>query len=156
MTKRRAGIFDPWRQESPVDPVVTLPEPLLVDATVGDDVQQPVRFAGRRAGVSVWLLGDNRAVLSKQAQTNVLTALLALKAKPALAATFATWGIQDTVPQTAGVKYTTITDGVRTVIVRGEGAQAMDSVALAFREAARLDPDVQRYLLSLGIRAYAT
>lgn len=154
--KKKAGIFDPWRQTRPE----AAPAPLEAK-TVGvtesveahDDVTQPVRFAGRRAGVSVWLTGDNSEVLVKQAQTNVLVAITTLMAKKNLFAVFNTWGIGDEA-RAAKEQHLVMNDGLRTVVVLGDYPKAMDAIAFAFRESMRTDPQVESYLLSLGIRAY--
>ena len=155
--KKKAGIFDPWRQTRPEPEAAPPlePKPIGVESAVEamDDVTQPVRFAGKRAGVSVWLSGEDPKTLVPQAQTNVLAAVTSLMAKPTLFKIFSRWGISD--PTTAGKEqHTRMTDGTRTVVVVGDYPKAMDAIAFAFREAMRTDPKVESYLLSLGIRAY--
>ena len=154
--KKRAGIFDPWRQERP--PPVVQVEPVLVKPSGDDDVDtaasQPVRFAGKRGGLTVWLAGvaPDRAAL--QAQTNVLAALLHLMNDKRVHPIFVNWGILNKDHTTGPAPRTVMNDGVRIVVVLGDYEKAMDAITSALREATRLDPKVGEYLLSLGIRPY--
>jgi hypothetical protein len=49
---------------------------------------------------------------------------------------------------------THLSDGVRTVVIRGNYDDAVDAITFAFREAMRTKESVTPYLTSLGIRPY--
>lgn len=152
MAKKRAGIFDPWRQERP-DIVVPV-EPQRVSTDPEDaGTLQPVRFAGRRGGVTVWLSTSDPANQQAQARVNLLAALTHLLTNKALTPTFVTWGIASR-SFADGKLETSMSDGVRTVVVRGDYVQAVDAITFALRDATRLDARTGDYLLSLGIRPY--
>jgi len=131
--------------------VVAPREPQRVDLAQ-ESQAHPVRFHGRRGGVSVWLTTADPEQRTQQAQTNVLAAILELGAQPKLAKVFTDWGVYTTVSKDA--PRTIISDGTRTVSVNGDYVAALDAIASAFREAVRVDPKAGDYLLSLGIRAY--
>ena len=152
MTKKRAGIFDPWRQERPA-PVVT-PRPIRSEDTLDGAAFQPVRFAGKRGGLTVWLSGGDAELILKQAQTNVLAALLHLMSNKKLHPIFINWGIMGKEHTEGSAPRTVMSDGTRMVVVLGEYEKAMDAIAFALREATRLDPKIGEYLLSMGIRPY--
>jgi hypothetical protein len=153
MAKKKAGIFDPWRQERP-ESVANL-EPLRVNHHTEDGgAPQPVRFAGRRGGLTVWLTGANPDATARQAQTNVLAALLHLMADKKLHQLFLNWGVLNKDHTEGAQPRTVMSDGTRTVVVLGDYEKAIDAVTLALREAVRQDPKVGDYLLSLGIRPY--
>lgn len=152
MVKKRAGIFDPWRQERPAPVIRT--EPVRVDVNAENVELQPVRFAGRRGGLTVWLSGTDPEATAKQAQTNVLAALLHLMADKKLHHIFLNWGVVGKDHIDGADLRTVMSDGTRTVVVLGDYEKAMDAITLALREATRQDPKVGDYLLSMGIRPY--
>lgn len=152
MAKKRAGIFDPWRQERPAPVAKT--EPMRVNSNAEDVVLQPVRFAGKRGGLTIWLSGENPELVTKQAQTNVLAALLHLMGNKTLHPIFVNWGIAGKDHVEGAAPRTVMTDGTRVVVVLGDYEKAMDAITLALREATRADPKVGEYLLSMGIRPY--
>jgi len=157
MAKKKAGIFDPWRQER-AEPVAKT-EPLHVDAyttdSVSSDPSQPIRFAGHRGGVTVWVPSGPTELMAKQAQTNLLAALLHLMANRKLYTIFNKWGLRnDRGSDFEREPWTVMHDGTRTVVVRGDYARALDAVTFALREASRTDVKVEPYLLSLGVRPY--
>jgi len=148
MTKQKAGIFDPWRQTH--EPAIT-PQTVDKSDTTGNPDPAPVRFAGRRAGVIVWLPGGDPA----QAQANVLFALESLMADKALYSFFTARGVLGGKEHVEGASLRTImSDGSRTVVVLGDYQTAMDSIAFAFREVSRAKSQTVEYLTSLGIRPY--
>lgn len=148
MTRQRAGIFDPWRQEHKAE---VAPQLTKVGGDTTEHVEpQPVRFAGRRGGIVVWLPGGDAA----QAQTNILFALESLMGDRALFAIFHKWGIGGKEQVEGTAPRTVISDGTRMVVVLGEYERAMDAVALALREVVRAKNSVSEYLASLGIRPY--
>jgi hypothetical protein len=152
MAKRRAGIYDPWRQGGD-EPEVVPREPVAVDTVEATAPPAPVRFAGRRAGVTVWLPGDTED-FSLQAQTNVLAAVQSLMQDTELFPIFRSWEIYGP-DLVAGISERTVmSDGTRTITVIGDYHRAMDAVAFALREAARKKETVARYLASLGIKPY--
>lgn len=150
--KNKKGIADPWDYERPPPPI----EPLRI--SVSDDESpplQPCRFAGHRAGVVVRLPVADADKLVPQANTNVLEALLKLLANQALFPVFRNRGIDLDDNDFEREPYVThFSDGTRKVSVRGKYEDAIDAIALAFREAARTDSSVTKYLDSLGIRPY--
>lgn len=153
MVKKKAGIFDPWRQERPAPVVKT--EPVRVDINAEEEaLQQPVRFAGRRGGLTVWLSGADPEVTTRQAQTNVLAALLHLMADKKLHHIFLNWGVLNKDHADGAEPRTVMSDGTRTVVVLGDYEKAIDAITLALRESTRQDPKVGAYLLSMGIRPY--
>jgi hypothetical protein len=151
MIKKKAGIFDPWRQERPPPP----PEPVPVSLEESGDAAMPFRFAGRRGGVIVWLPRQDEKKALPQAKTNILAALLKLLADPSLFPIFRTRGISTDTTDTSAERYLThLSDGVRTVVIRGNYDDAVDAITFAFREAMRTKESVTPYLTSLGIRPY--
>ena len=151
MTKK-PGIFDPWRQEAP-----PMPEPQSARPVDGPEDnygvgQHHIRFAGRRAGFVVWLNEDDPERIVAQAKTNVLVALTKLMGDQSLYAIFHKWNI--THEPVARDNYTVISDGGRKVCVQGDYEAGIDAIAFAFREAARTKESVEKYIISLGIRAY--
>ena len=155
MSKKKAGIFDPWRQET--EPLEEVPEPMRVNVdpeSMSAGATQPVRFAGKRAGLSVWIAHDNPEQAADQAQTNVLAALIELMTDEKLVGIFTKWGIGGDELVGGSAAHTVMSDGVRTVVAPGDYTKALDAVALALREAVRVKPKTNDYLLSLGIRPY--
>jgi hypothetical protein len=156
MAKKKAGIFDPWRQEKPDAPPPLEPQAarLVNSDTFDSSVQEPIRFHGKRGGVTVWLVAkENSALSTQQAQTNLLGALTHLLKNPALQPSFKNWGIVAG-QQTGTAAGTIISDGTRTIAVQGDYTTALDAITFALRDAARADPKVGEYLTSLGIRPY--
>lgn len=149
--KKRAGIFDPWRQERPLPP----PEPRPVSLEESGDEAKPFRFAGKRGGIIVWLPTQDDARALIQAKTNILAAVIKLLADPALFPIFRTRGISTETIDTDQERYVThFSDGSRTVVVRGGYDDAVDAITFALREAMRAKDTVAPYLTSLGVRPY--
>lgn len=151
--KKRAGIFDPWRQEKPPAPAgPTLAQPVgeQQDSVEGGSI--PTRFPARRGGLVVWLPEGEPDQINAQAKTNILVALEKLMADRELFTIFNNWGISTS----AIVRdtYTKISDGPRSVYVTGDYEAAIEAITFAFREASRSKPSVEKYLTSLGIRPY--
>lgn len=69
MSKKRAGIFDPWRQDEP-EAQPQMPRRLQppVDPDEGEEQMHCVRFPGRRAGINVWINGDSRPTATLEAR----------------------------------------------------------------------------------------
>lgn len=154
MPKHRPGIFDPWRQEAPPEakPGAVLHEDLDVLESEGATGTTPVRFAGKRGGIVVWVPPGDAEKTGAQAQANLLTALQTLLADTALAPIFCSWSVSLSNP--GGATITRISNGPRTVFVVGDYENALDSIVFSLREAARLRESVEKYLTSLGIRPY--
>lgn len=153
MTKKKPGIFDPWRQEAPPPPEPTQAQPVddPLDAVGGGSM--PTRFQARRGGLVVWLPeDDNHERVAAQAKTNILVALETLMADRDLFVVFTNWKISSA-PQTHD-GYTKISNGPRSVYVDGDYDNAIEAITFAFREAARTKPSAETYLTSLGIRPY--
>lgn len=150
--KKKAGIFDPWRQERPPPPPAPAPTPVSLEDS-GDDAR-PFRFAGRRGGVIVWLPPKDPVKDVEQAKTNILAAVVKLLGDPALFPIFRTRGIFTEALESDGPATTHLSDGVHTVVVRGEYTDAIDAITFALRESMRAKDTVPQYLVSLGIRPY--
>lgn len=149
--KKRAGIFDPWRQERPAPP----PDPKPVSLEESGDDARPFRFAGKRGGIIVWLTTRDDKHALMQAKTNILAAIIKLLADPALFSVFRTRGISTETVDTEQERYMThFSDGARTIVVRGGYEDAVDAMTFALREAMRTKESVAAYLTSLGIRPY--
>lgn len=151
--KKKPGIFDPWRQEAPPPLEPTQAQPADTDSleAVGGG-SMPTRFQARRGGLVVWLPENEPERIAAQAKTNVLVALETLMADKALFVIFANWGISSTPMTHDG--YTKISNGPRSVYVKGDYDDAIEAIAFAFREAARTKTTAETYLTSLGIRPY--
>lgn len=152
MTKKKTGIFDPWRQEAPPPPEPIHAQDLEAQLDAVSAGTTPTRFAARRAGLVVWLPEVDRAQTVEQAKTNILAALEKLLADPSLASIFQRWRI--TPDGTLGPGVSKISSGARHVWVGGDYEDAIEAIAFAFREASRAKPSVETYLISLGIRPY--
>lgn len=149
--KKKAGIFDPWRQERPPPP----PAPSPVSLEESGDEAMPFRFAGNRGGMIVWLPPQDPETASDQAKTNILAAVVKLLADPSLFTIFSTRGISAETQDTDPSMYTThLSDGVHSIAVRGSYTEAVDAITFAFREAMRAKNTVPPFLTSLGIRPY--
>lgn len=149
---RKPGVFDPWRQEAPAPPPQALPANRIVDSPEENAGagQWPIRFAGRRAGVVVWLNEGDAEQVSAQAKTNILVALEKLMSDHSLDSIFSRWGITKTEDKGS----TKISDGPRSVFIRGDYEASLDAISFAFREAGRVHDRHEKYITSLGIRPY--
>ena len=71
--KKKAGIFDPWRQSVP-PPVDETPERKTPMESVIDELVKElcVQFAGLRAGIFVWLDDDKEDDGSQRARATLI------------------------------------------------------------------------------------
>jgi hypothetical protein len=152
MKKGKTSLSDPWDYERPPPPIAPLMINPLDDQT---GPLHPCRFAGKRAGVVVRLPVADSAKLTPQANTNILAALIKLMEDTSLFTVFHNRGISLDASYFEREPYmTNFSDGTRKVFVRGNYTDAIDAIALAFRDAQRVSKDAATVLSSLGISSY--
>jgi hypothetical protein len=158
--KKRAGIFDPWRQsEQPAldeTPSRKTPAEFSVDETVTQP-QHCIQFNGLRAGVYVWLV-DRDDDDSARARATLVSLVHRLSAREGIAKILHGWGVYTGTPKYPNV--VVLADGEKkmTISVPVDDdrlvLRAIDSFALALREVAQQFPDVRDTLVALRIRPY--
>jgi len=159
--KKRAGIFDPWRQGTVppgVDetPARKTPTEFHVDDTVTQQ-QHCIQFNGIRAGIYVWLI-DQESDDSTRARNMLIELVHRIHSREGIAKILKSWGVYLGTPKQPnpvvlvdGEKKMTISvpvDDDRLV------PRAIDSLSLALREVSQQFPDVRDTLVALKIRPY--
>lgn len=159
LMKKRAGIFDPWRQtEQPLideTPARKTPTEYPVDDTASH-AQHCIQFNGLRAGVFVWLVEEGEEDSSRARQ--ILVDLIhRVNAREGIAKILQQWGIYVGTPKQPnplvlgdGPKKVTISVPVDDRLV----LRAIDSLSLALREVSQQFPDVRDTLVALKVRPY--
>lgn len=138
MTKRRPGIFDPWRQAA-ATPEEAAAEARVIESNFEGDDAEPhcVQFFGQRAGVNVWLprIPENP---SQSARAVLIELVHRLYGVPEAIPILTSWEIFNeerkephAVILRDGGKLVTI---VSPVDGETKNKRAMDSLALALRE----------------------
>jgi hypothetical protein len=157
--KKRAGIFDPWRQtEQPLvddTPARKTPSEYPVD-DVETPAQHCVQFNGLRAGLYVWMHDVGEEDSSRARQT-LVDLVHRVNARDAISKILQGWGVYIGTPKQPfpvvlgdGVKKVTISVPVDDRLV----PRAIDSLSLALREVAQQFPDVRDMLVALKVRPY--
>lgn len=157
--KKKAGIFDPWRQTA-VPPVDETPVRKTTTDVLVDDAapQHCVQFAGLRAGLFLWM-DDQGDSDSQRARSSLIDLVHRISNREGVPRILESWGVFLGAPKqpnpvvlTEGAKQMTISvpvdDPDRLV------ARAIDSLALALREVSQQYADVRDTLVALKIRPY--
>ena len=158
--KKRAGIFDPWRQAEapPIDdtPARKTPHEVPLDDTRTYPLHC-VQFNGIRAGIYVWLV-DQGEEDSSRARKVLVDLVHRVSSRPEVLQIFMGWGVYTGVQKFPNV--VVVDDGERkiTIVVpAGDDrvvARAIDNLSLALREVSQSFPDVRDMLGALKIRPY--
>ncbi|MBA2706810.1 MAG: hypothetical protein H0U59_03280 [Gemmatimonadaceae bacterium] len=148
--KRKPGIFDPWRQA----PAPSLDvEPTPDTGEPNQPTRVPTRFAGKNAGVVVWL--QNSSLVTENAKENLVGALDHLCKDPSLVALMQRTKIGPHVDRSQ--LFTQLRNASnQSVNVQGSYPEAMRAVALFLRQAVRQKPALKTYLDNLGIHPYVS
>jgi hypothetical protein len=158
--KRRAGIFDPWRQGATVpevDPTPARKTPTdfsLDDAATSQ--QHCIQFNGLRAGLYVWLSAQDDDD-SARARGTLVDLVHRINVREGIAKILHGWGVYVGTPKqpnpvvlVAGEKKVTISVPTDDRLV----PRAIDNLSLALREVSQQFPDVRDTLVALKIRPY--
>jgi len=155
--KRRAGIFDPWRQSEA--PEVEEPQKavrILEPGSEGEDRSHCVQFPGQRAGLNVWL-SEEPEDPSKNARAILVDLIHRLYITPDIAEVLTGWRIyigRKEEPNAIVLG----DDKAITVVSPVEGEfvvrRAIDSLALALREIAANKPSAGEVITALRVKPY--
>lgn len=157
--KRRAGIFDPWRQDPPPqtsEPSARKrqPEPDRDGAVIPP--RYCIQFDGLRAGVHVWTLAEGDAG-SAQARSILVDLVHRIAAREGVSKILQSWGIFLGTPPQANPVVLVAGDKKMTISAPAEDRvvpRAIDNLALALREVSQQFSDVRDLLVALKIRPY--
>lgn len=156
--KKRAGIFDPWRQADPPPVDETPARKTSADVVVDENaIEHCIQFNGIRAGLFVWLdeQGDDGSSRARQVLVDLIHRL---NPREGIATTLQSWGIYlgeakqpNPVVLGSGTKKMTIS-----VPVADERLvpRAIDSLSLALRDVSSQFPDVRDTLAAVKVRPY--
>jgi hypothetical protein len=157
--KKKAGIFDPWRQSSapPVDEMPARKTPH--SPPLGDPSHQHcIQFAGLRAGLFVWL-ADEGDEDSARARAILVDLVHRISAREGIATILQSWGVYTGTPKQPNPLVLTVGDKKITISIPVDDPErlvprAIDNLSLALREVAQQFPDVRDTLVALKVRPY--
>lgn len=158
--KKRAGIFDPWRQieQPPVDETPARKTP--TDTPLNGTDHQPehcIQFNGIRAGVFVWL-DDSGGDDSPRARQILVDLIHRISPREGISKILHGWGVYTGTPKHPEV--VVVGDGEKkmTIVVPVKDdrlvPRAIDTLSLALREVSQQFPDVRDMLVALKVRPY--
>lgn len=156
--KKKAGIFDPWRQSAP-PPLDETPE-RKPPFEVNDEPAKEhcVQFAGFRAGIFVQLedTGDDG---SQRARTVLIDLIHRISAREGIAKILNSWGVFVGAPKQPNPIVLGEGEKKMTISVPVEDPdrlipRAIDNLALALREVAQQFTDVRDTLVAIKVRPY--
>lgn len=157
--KKKAGIFDPWRQSAP-PPVDETPARKTPTETPveGNPPQHCVQFAGIRAGIFVWL-DDQGDEDSNRARATIIGLVHKINVREGIAKILGSWGVFTGTPKQPNPIVLVDGDKKMTISVPVEDPdrlvpRAIDNLALALREVAQQFPDVRDTLAALKVHPY--
>lgn len=158
--KKRAGIFDPWRQSSvpPVDDTPARKTPSEAPMESPEVEVHCIQFNGVRAGLFVWVTEKDEDD-SARARAVLIDVVHRIIVREGIAKILHSWGVYAGTPKqpnpvvlTDGNKKMTISvpvDDLERLVPR-----AVDTLSLALREVAQQFPDVRDMLVALKVHPY--
>jgi len=156
--KRKAGIFDPWRQKTP--PPVEEPRrtPTDVPQAEANVARHCVQFSGQRAGIHVWVEETpNEEDYSDIARRRLVGAVQKLMTGEA-AEILASWGVFNGTAKCANPVTLVGDNGSITISSPDDGdslvSRAVDTLSLALREAVQKSKSLADFLTGHGIKPY--
>jgi len=158
--KKRAGIFDPWRQTTQPEldetPARKTPAETPIDSSIAHP-QHCIQFNGLRAGIYVWLV-DQDDTDSARARTVLVDLVHRISSREGIAKVLQGWGVFTGTPKQPNpvvlgedpkkITISVSVDDDRLV------ARAVDTLSLALREVSQQFPDVRDMLVALKVRPY--
>ena len=147
--RRRAGVFDPWRQEPDPVPVAESPQPTTEeDEESSSDPLVCLPLRGRRAGVNVWLAPRRTPEETTEAAAQGLVSALDLVPDE----TLQRHRITRRPPASGSTVSVRAGDRAFYVEAEGDGPEAgVDRIAFALMEACRRDPSAARRIEGLSV-----
>lgn len=162
--KKRAGIFDPWRQEAPpaVDNTPARKTPSSEHPAIDDTWSPPetcIQFNGIRAGLFVWLVLDGSSDESARARKVLVDFVHRVGVREGVDKILQGWGIYLGTPKQPNPVVVDGGDKKITVSVPVDDPErlvprAIDAVSLALRELAQQFPDVRDTLQAVKLKPY--
>jgi len=160
--KKKAGIFDPWRQDAQPNIAAAAPKKVVTgDPVAGTSTADNicVQFAGLRAGINVWVVTKDPADDgSATARQRLISVLHRLTSREGVTSILRGWGIYPGSQGTA--EEVVISDGTRKIFIvvptgdNRSAQRAIDNLSLALREISQQFPDVSDMLRALDVSPY--